>query len=107
MLSSIGSRVSAQAIVVAIGLICGAHAAGAGSLPPDQFDRSLASMDSARTSEEPFGLLTMALPEKPRPGKKDGRRARYRRGHENRGALPIRSRALPVCGGPAFSLDYR
>jgi predicted transglutaminase-like cysteine proteinase len=65
MLSSVGSRVSAQAIVVAIGLICGAHAAGAGSLPPDQFDRSLASMDSARTSEEPFGLLTMALPESP------------------------------------------
>src|SRR6267142_4364284 len=44
---------------------------------------------------------------KPGPGKMDGRRARYRRGHENRDALPIRSRALPICGGPAFSLHYR
>jgi len=66
MLSSIGSRVSAQAIVVAIGLmICGARAARAGSLPPDQFDHSLASIDSARPSEEPFGLSTTALPESP------------------------------------------
>jgi predicted transglutaminase-like cysteine proteinase len=66
MLSSVGSRVSAQAIVVAIGLmICGARAAGAGSFPPDQFDRSLASMDSAGASEEPFGLSTTALPESP------------------------------------------
>jgi predicted transglutaminase-like cysteine proteinase len=66
MLSSIGSRVSAQAIVAAIGLmICGARTVEAGSLPPDQFDRSLASMASARASEEPFGLSTTALPEGP------------------------------------------
>jgi predicted transglutaminase-like cysteine proteinase len=66
MLSPVGSRVSAQAIVVAIGLmICGARAAGAGSLPPDQFDGSLASMASADASEEPFGLSTTALPESP------------------------------------------
>src|SRR5712691_12354015 len=66
MLSSIGSRVIAQAIVVAIGLmICGAGAVGAGSLPPDQFDRSLASMASARASEQPFGLSTTPLPESP------------------------------------------
>src|SRR5258707_14329046 len=66
MLSSIGSRVSAQAIVVAIGLmICGAGAVGAGSLPPDQFDRSLASMASARASEQPFALSTTPLPESP------------------------------------------
>jgi predicted transglutaminase-like cysteine proteinase len=66
MLSSVGSRVSAQAIVVAIGLmICGAREAGAGSFPPNQFDHSVASMDSARASGEPFGLLTTALPKSP------------------------------------------
>jgi predicted transglutaminase-like cysteine proteinase len=66
MLSSVRSRVSAQAIVVAIGLmICGTREAGAGSLAPDQLDRSLASVDSARPSEEPFGLFTTALPESP------------------------------------------
>jgi predicted transglutaminase-like cysteine proteinase len=72
MLSSVGPRVSAQAIVVAIGLmICGARAAGAGSLPPDQFDRSLASMDSAGASEEPFGLFHHGAARKPGPGKMD------------------------------------
>jgi hypothetical protein len=63
---AVASRVSAQAIVVAIGLvICGDCTAGAGSLRPDQFDRSLASMAPAGASEEPFGLSTTALPESP------------------------------------------
>ena len=66
MLSSVGSRVSAQAIVLAVGvMIFGVRTVGAGSHPPDQFDRSLASMDSAGASEEPFGLSTTALPESP------------------------------------------
>ena len=66
MLSSVGSRVSAQAIVLAVGLmIFGARAAGAGSHPPDQFDLPLASIDSAHASEEPFGLPATALPESP------------------------------------------
>jgi hypothetical protein len=66
MLSSVGSRVSAQAIVVAVGLmVFGARAAGAGSLPADQFDLPLVSIESARASEEPFGLLATALPESP------------------------------------------
>jgi predicted transglutaminase-like cysteine proteinase len=66
MLSPVGSRVSAQAFAVVIGLMmCGARAAEAGSLSPDQFDRPLGSMASARASEEPFGLSTTALPESP------------------------------------------
>jgi len=93
--------------VVGIGLmICGARAVGAESLPPDQFDRSLRRWLRPRIPKSPSGFLPRRLL---KPGPEKWTVVEHDIAADIKTVTLCRSdRARwPICGGPAFSLDYR